>query len=83
MAKARPDVKRADLEALAEAFRTSWSVNGGLNRREIEDTTGFNYEGPDFKGLRRVSFEEWVDPSIVDEVLGRDGVHPGSDPPGR
>src|SRR5579862_603818 len=31
MVEARPDVKREDLEVLAEAYRKSWSINGGLN----------------------------------------------------
>ena len=83
MAKARPDVKRADLETLAQVFQKSWSVNGGLNRNELENTATFNYESPDYKELRRVAFNEWVDLSIVDDVLKRDGVHPGSDPTGR
>src|ERR1044072_1558129 len=31
MAKARPDVKRETLEFLAEAYRESWSANGGID----------------------------------------------------
>ena len=36
MAMARPDVDRATLEMLARSFTGSWSVNGGLNRNELQ-----------------------------------------------
>jgi NitT/TauT family transport system substrate-binding protein len=69
MVEARPDVKRADLEALAAAYRDSWSVNGGLNLGDIKFTTDTEYESPDFKDLRRVEPSEWVDTSFVDTAL--------------
>jgi NitT/TauT family transport system substrate-binding protein len=54
MATARPDVKREALVALADAYRQSWSVNGGLNLNEVKFTTDTQYENPDFKDLRKV-----------------------------
>jgi NitT/TauT family transport system substrate-binding protein len=69
MVEARPDVKREDLEALAESYRKSWSVNGGLNLADIKFTTDTEYASPDFKDLRRVEPSEWIDTSFVDAVL--------------
>jgi NitT/TauT family transport system substrate-binding protein len=83
MAAARPDVSREDLMALAEAFAESWSVNGGLNREELEFTVDWTYESPDLEGVRRVELSEWVDFSLVDEALKATETHPGFDEPGR
>jgi NitT/TauT family transport system substrate-binding protein len=83
MAAARPDVSREDLTALAEAFAESWSVNGGLNREEIEFTVDWTYESPDLEGVRRVELSEWVDFSLVDEALKAADTYPGFDEPGR
>ncbi len=38
MEKARPDIRRETLLALALTFKTSWSVNGGLSRPELDYT---------------------------------------------
>jgi NitT/TauT family transport system substrate-binding protein len=83
MVKERPDVKREDLETLGEAFKQSWSVNGGLNLAEISYTTEWNYERPEFKDLRRVAATEWVDTSVIDSILRDIGVQAGGDPTGR
>lgn len=69
MVAARPDVSRADLEALAAAYRESWSVNGGLNLDDIKFTTDTEYESPDFADVRRVEPSEWIDTSFVDAAL--------------
>jgi len=69
MVEARPDVKREDLEALAESYRKSWSVNGGLNLDDIKFTTDTEYASPDFQDVRRVEPREWIDTSFVDAVL--------------
>lgn len=81
MAAARPDVDRGTLEALARQFAGAWSVNGGMNRTELEDTVAWEYATPDFEGLRRVSFEEWVDLSILGDVLHETGVADQVDAP--
>jgi NitT/TauT family transport system substrate-binding protein len=81
MVTARPDVSRETLQALAASFTGSWSVNGGLNAEELANTQEWTYQGPDFQGLRQVALEEWVDTSIVQEVLDSEGVAPSSDPP--
>jgi len=83
MAKARDDVSRDDLEALAEAFTDSWSVNGGLNREELEYTAQWAYESPDFEGVQKVSLEDWVDFSVIDEALQKLGKAEGADQPVR
>ena len=83
MAKARPDVSRENLAELAKAFAESWSVNGGLNKAELEFTTEWAYQSPDLEGVRAVQLAEWVDFSLVDEVLKSREVHPGFDEPGR
>ena len=81
MAAARPDVDRATLEELARQFAGSWSVNGGLNRDEIEETVEWAYATPDFAGLRRVTLEEWVDLSVLGAVLDSEGVADETDAP--
>ena len=82
MATARPDVDRATLEELGRAFVGAWSINGGLNRDEIEATVDWTYATPDFAGLRKVGFDEWVDLGILGEVLGSEGVVDEYDQPG-
>ena len=82
MAKDRPDVDRATLEMLAKSFAGSWSVNGGLNRAEVQATVDWTYQGPDFAGLRKVGFDEWVDLGPIADVLSKDGTAPDNDPPG-
>ncbi len=83
MVHARPDVSRADLETLAAAFADSWSVNGGLNRSEIDYTVDWLYATPDFAGLRKPDLSEWVDFSVLDGVLADRGIAPGADQPAR
>jgi NitT/TauT family transport system substrate-binding protein len=79
MEKARPDVKPADLEELAEAYRKEWSVNGGLNLEAVKFTTDTDYQSPDFKDLRRVEPSEWIDTSYIDAVLKDIGIDPSMD----
>jgi NitT/TauT family transport system substrate-binding protein len=81
MVAARPDVDRATLEQLGQTFVGSWSVNGGLNRAEIEATVDWSYATPDFEGLRKVDFDEWVDLGVLGAVLDREGVATESDAP--
>jgi NitT/TauT family transport system substrate-binding protein len=83
MAKARPDATRENLTELAKGFAQSWSVNGGLNRKELEFTVDWAYESPDLAGVRRVALSEWVDFTLVDQALATSGTHPGFDEPGR
>lgn len=66
MAKARPDIARPALEELAEAYKASWDVNGGLNLEEAKFTTETQYRGPDFKDLKRVEPSQWIDTSFID-----------------
>ena len=79
MAKARDDVSREDLEALAEAFADSWSINGGLNRQELEYTVEWAYDSPDFEGVQKINLEDWVDFSVIDEALEKLGTAEGAD----
>jgi len=83
MAAARPDVKREDLDALAAAYRKSWSVNGGLNLGEVKFATDTQYATPDFKDLRRVPPREWIDTSFIDGVLKDIGTDRNLDETGR
>lgn len=81
MVAARPDVDRATLGELGRQFAGSWSVNGGLNRDEIEATMEWEYATPDFADLRRVTLDEWVDLSILGAVLDSEGVAEKADAP--
>jgi NitT/TauT family transport system substrate-binding protein len=83
MAKARPDVKRTDLEALAQAYRLSWAVNGGLNLNDLAFTTDMLYRDPEWGDLPRIAPKDWIDTHFVDAVLADSGTVPGIDPVGR
>lgn len=69
MRKARPDIDAATLESLGASFAKSWSVNGGLNKDELDYTVTSLYEGEDFANVRKVGLAEWADFSILDAVL--------------
>jgi len=72
MVAARPDVKREQLEQLAEAYRGSWSVSGGLDPRELAFTTDALYKSDDFKDItRRVMPDDWIDRSFIDSAPAR------------
>lgn len=79
MTKARPDVKPADLEALGTAFAKSWSVNGGLEKSELEYTADWIYQGEDFKSLPKATLDQWVDFEPLDAVLAKIGQGEGMD----
>jgi NitT/TauT family transport system substrate-binding protein len=81
MAKDRADLPGADLDTLAAAYRTSWSVNGGLNRDELAFTTDWIFGTQDFADLPKPALQEWVDFSILESVLSEIGVDPATDPP--
>jgi NitT/TauT family transport system substrate-binding protein len=83
MIKARPEWKRADLQMLAENYRASWAVNGGLNLAELGFTSDMLYRDPDWKSLPRVDSKDWIDTRFVDAVLADIGTDPASDPVGR
>jgi NitT/TauT family transport system substrate-binding protein len=83
MAKLRPDVKKSDLETLGAAYRSTWSINGGLNLDALKFTTATLYRGPDFKDLKRVEPVAWVDTSFIDGVLKSVGVAHDGDATGR
>jgi NitT/TauT family transport system substrate-binding protein len=83
MRKLRPDVTQETLASLAATFAKSWSVNGGMNARELQYTADWLYQSPDFKDVPRIQPTEWIDFSVADEVLSRIGIDPSSDEPVR
>lgn len=83
MEKARPDWKRDDLAALAQAYRLSWAVNGGLNLADVAFTTDMLYRDPEWRDLPRVVPANWIDTHFVDAVLADSGTVPAIDPVGR
>ena len=83
MERLRPDVSRQELETLARMFQSSWSVNGGLNMRELQFTADWLYAAPELKDLRRLAPQDWIDFSFVDSVLATSGVVASGDPPAR
>jgi NitT/TauT family transport system substrate-binding protein len=78
-----PTSNASDLTALAAAYRTSWSVNGGIDLNAIKFTTAALYRGPDFKDLKRVEPADWIDTSYIDGVLKSAGVDRSMDAPAR
>lgn len=83
MVTARPDQKREDLEVLADAFKGSWSVNGGMSRSELDFAVTEIYKSEDFAGVPPVTLAQWVDFSVVDKVLADLGVDDSADEPTR
>ena len=66
MAKARPDIKREQLEVLSKAYAKSWQVDGGLDEAELEFTTDAFYKSEDFKDMpKRVAPKDWIDRSFI------------------
>jgi NitT/TauT family transport system substrate-binding protein len=83
MEKARPDWKRSDLGALAQAYRLSWAVNGGLNLNDLAFTSDMLYRDPEWSDLTRIAPTDWIDTHFVDAVLADSGTVPAIDPVGR
>jgi NitT/TauT family transport system substrate-binding protein len=83
MERLRPDVSREELETLARMFHSNWSVNGGLNMRELQFTAEWLHTSPELKDLRRLAPEDWIDFSFVDSVLATSGVVSTTDSPAR
>ena len=80
MATARPDVPRDELDELARSFSRSWSVNGGLDPAQVAYSIEQLYREQDFRNLRRVGVDEFLDTRPIISVLERIGVMPGLDP---
>lgn len=83
MAKARSDIAPADLETLAAAYAKSWPVNGGLSAKELAFTADWNFKSEDFAQLPPVALSDWVDFSILDDVLAKLGTTADLDPADR
>jgi len=83
MVKERSDVPRETLELLGEAYKNSWSVNGGLNLEAIGFTTDTIFQGQDYKDLKKPAPAEWVDTSFADGLVKAMGKTAGIDDPGR
>lgn len=69
MAQARPDIDRQTLEGLAQAYTTSWSVNGGLQATEMDYTSDWLFQGSDYEGLTPPDTEDWLSYAPMDKVL--------------
>ncbi|MBE7733182.1 ABC transporter substrate-binding protein [Devosia faecipullorum] len=80
MQAALPNIEKATLDELGTSFAKSWSVNGGLSKDELDATVIELYKGEDFASLHPVTLDEWVDFSIVDEVLADLGTEDSMDP---
>jgi len=83
MAPYRGNLTAEDMGRLAESFAGGWSINGGLSRPELQYTEDWLYQTEDFKGLAPVALDDWVDFSVLDEVLAEVGTAPGADQPAR
>ena len=79
----RSNLTPEDLKMLAESFDGSWSINGGMNREELQYTQDWLFQTEDFQGLSPVELDAWVDFSAADDVLAELGTAPGADQPAR
>lgn len=73
----------ADLTYLADSFKGTWSVNGGMSVPELQHTQDYLYTTEDFAGVAPVTLDQWTDFSIVDEVLAGIGTDASGDTPAR
>lgn len=83
MAAYRGDLSPEAMQELGESFDGGWSVNGGMDRQELQATQEWLYETEDFATLEPVELDEWVDFSVADDVLAELGTAPGTDQPTR
>lgn len=83
MVEARPDVPRENLEFLGKTFQGSWSVNGGMNAKELQFSEDESYKDDDLAGLPKVDLAQWADFSVADAVVKALGVDSSSDEPAR
>ena len=80
MVTARPDVLRDELNELARSFSRSWSVNGGLDPAQVAFSIEQHYREQEFRNLRHVEVNEFLDTGPITSVLERIGVMPSLDP---
>jgi NitT/TauT family transport system substrate-binding protein len=83
MASYRGNLTPEEMQMLAKSFDGGWSINGGINREELQYTQDWIYQTEDFKDLTPVALDDWVDFSVIDEVLTDLGTAPGVDQPSR
>lgn len=69
MAEVRPDIAREDLRQLAEQYEGTWSVNGGLDAPDLQETSDFIFQSEDFAGLDQPALSDWVAFSPMDAVI--------------
>jgi len=72
-----PNTDEAGLKTLATTFAGSWSVNGGMNKTELQYTQDWLYSTEDFASVTPVTIEQWVDFGPVDAVLADVGTVDG------
>jgi NitT/TauT family transport system substrate-binding protein len=72
-----PNTDEAGLRELVSTFAGSWSVNGGMNRQDLQYTQDWLYATEDFANVAPVAIEQWVDFGPVDAVLADVGTVEG------
>jgi len=72
-----PNTDEAGLQTLAATFAGSWSVNGGMNKTDLQYTQDWLYSTEDFASVTPVTIDQWVDFGPVDAVLAEVGTVDG------
>lgn len=72
-----PNTDEAGLQALAATFADSWSVNGGMNKTDLQYTQDWLYSTEDFASVKPITLDQWVDFGPVDAVLAETGTVDG------
>ncbi|MCG8273386.1 ABC transporter substrate-binding protein [Aquamicrobium sp. NLF2-7] len=83
MTRARPDTGRDTLEELAKIYAGSWTVNGGLQRKEMDFTQVWLYRTEKYDNKDLVLPGAWGDFAPVDRVLKKIGISDKGDPVSR
>jgi NitT/TauT family transport system substrate-binding protein len=77
----RGNLSLNDMNTLSESFVGTWSVNGGMNRNELQYTQDIIMQSEDFPKGKPISLEDWVDFSPIDEALDSLDIITGADEP--
>jgi NitT/TauT family transport system substrate-binding protein len=72
-----PNTDEKGLQDLAATFAGTWSVNGGMNRTDLQATQDYLYSTEDFAAVAPVTIDQWVDFGPVDAVLADVGTVDG------
>jgi ABC-type nitrate/sulfonate/bicarbonate transport system substrate-binding protein len=81
--KTRTDLQQPTLAAHAAGpgFADQWCLNGCMNSQVLSSTSSFFYKSSALAGVPRIPLSDWVDTTLLKQVLKQMGVASGPDKP--